>query len=152
MHNPYKILKIEPTASLGEITQAFRKMALKYHPDRNKSSDAATRFKEAYEAYVMLKDAVTRAEYDNKKYESQRVRARTKAKEDLEASSRYGYEKAFAPESDIFKNLYTTLESMRKDLKNSKKDLDTEFKDYKARAEAQKQKLREEMRNMASYG
>ena len=152
MNNPYKILKVNPDASLGEITRAFRKMALKYHPDRNKSSDAATRFKEAYEAYAVLKDAVTRAEYDNKKYESQRFRARTKAKEDLEASSRYGYEKAFATDPEIFKNLYTTLESLKNDLKNSKKDLDTEFKDYRARAEAQKQKLREEMRKMASDG
>ena len=152
MNDHYKTLEVDPTASPEEVRQAFRKMALKYHPDRNDSPDAATRFKEAYEAYAVLKDAVTRAEYDNKKYESQRFRARTKAKEDLEASSRYGYEKAFAPDSDIFKNLYATVHSMRKDLKNSKKDLDTEFKDYKARAEAQKQKLREEMRNMASYG
>ena len=143
MNNPYKTLNVNTGSSLEEITRAFRKMALKYHPDRNKSSDAAIRFKEVYEAYRVLKDAAARAEY-----ESQRFRARTKTKEDLEASSLDGYEKAFATDPTIFNNLYATLENMKNDIKNSKRDLDTEFKDYEAKAKDQSQRLREEMRNM----
>ena len=152
MNDPYEILEVSPAASQEEIRQAFRKLAKKYHPDRNSSADAAIKFQAVYEAYEVLKDTANRAEYDTQKYESQSFRARTKTKEDLEASSLYGYEKAFATDSEIFKNLYTTLESMRKDLKNSKKDLDAEFKDDRARAETQKQKIREEMRSKAAYG
>ena len=148
MNNPYKTLNVNPGSSLEEITRAFRKMALKYHPDRNKSSDAAIRFKEVYEAYRVLKDATARAEYDTQKYESQRFRARTKTKEDLEASSLDGYEKAFATDPTIFNNLYETLENMKNDIKNSKRDLDKEFQDYGTKAEAKKQWLREEMRKM----
>jgi|TARA_Y100000034_G_C6760751_1_gene338807 DnaJ-class molecular chaperone len=148
MNNPYKTLNVSPASSLEEITQAFRKMALKYHPDRNKSPDADTRFKEAYEAYRFLKDAAAKAEYNTQKYESQRFRARTKTKEDLEASSLDGYEKAFATDPTIVNNLYETLENMKNDIKNSKRDLDTEFQDYRTKAEAKKQWLREEMRKM----
>ena len=152
MNNHYETLGAEPTASPAEIRRAFRKMALKYHPDRNGSPDAVIRIKEVYEAYEVLRYADRRAEYDTQKYESQRFQARTKAKKDLDAASRRGYEKAFATDPEIFKNIQSTLKSIRKDLNNSKKDLDIEFKGYKARAEAQEQKLREEMRNMASYG
>ena len=148
MNNPYKTLNVSPTSSLEEITRAFRKMALKYHPDRNDSPDAVIRFKEVYEAYRVLKDATARAEYDTQKYESQRFRARTKTKEDLEASSLDGYEKAFATDPTIFNNLYETLENMKNDIKNSKRDLDKEFQDYGTKAEAKKQWLREEMRKM----
>lgn len=52
----YKILGVSRTASDNEIKKAYRKMALKYHPDKNKSSDAEDRFKEIAEAYDVLSD------------------------------------------------------------------------------------------------
>lgn len=60
----YEILEIERTASEGEIKQAYRKMALQYHPDRNDSHEAEERFKEASEAYEVLSDQDKRAIYD----------------------------------------------------------------------------------------
>jgi len=134
MHNPYEILGVVSNASPKEITRAFRKMALKYHPDRNKSADTTTRFKEVYEAYAVLKDAATRAEYDNKKYESQRFGARTRAKKDLLRTD----------------PLQATLERLKKEIFESKRYLDKEFKDYESNAKTKSQSLREEMRNMAS--
>lgn len=61
----YAILGVNKTASADEIKKAFRKLALKYHPDRNPGDKAAeARFKEASEAYEVLSDAEKRKKYD----------------------------------------------------------------------------------------
>ena len=61
----YSILGIDKNASQDEIKKAYRKMAMKYHPDRNKSDKTAeTRFKEAAEAYEVLSDSDKKARYD----------------------------------------------------------------------------------------
>jgi molecular chaperone DnaJ len=61
----YEVLEVDRTAGDGELKAAFRKLAMKWHPDRNpgdKSSEA--RFKEINEAYEVLKDVDKRAAYD----------------------------------------------------------------------------------------
>jgi len=61
----YEVLGISRTASDREIANAYRKLALKYHPDANSDDENATvRFKEAAEAYEVLNDAEKRARYD----------------------------------------------------------------------------------------
>lgn len=60
----YEILGVERGASKGEIDRAYRKLAIKYHPDSSKAEDAVERFKEASEAYEVLSDADKRARYD----------------------------------------------------------------------------------------
>ena len=61
----YEILGIERNAGDADIKSAYRKLALKYHPDRNPGDAAAEeRFKEAAEAYSVLCDAEKRARYD----------------------------------------------------------------------------------------
>jgi len=62
----YEILGIDKNADLKTIKSAFHKLALKYHPDRNKSPDAEERFKEIATAYGVLSDPKKRAEYDTK--------------------------------------------------------------------------------------
>ena len=64
--NYYKILEIEKNASPEQIKKAYRKMALKYHPDRNKNDDAEERFKEISKAYQILSDPFKRSQYDTK--------------------------------------------------------------------------------------
>ena len=61
----YAILGVEKAAQISEIKQKFRKLALKYHPDRNPGNKAAeAKFKEISEAYDVLSDERTRAKYD----------------------------------------------------------------------------------------
>lgn len=52
------------------IKDSFRKLALKYHPDRNKEPDAEEKFKEIAEAYAVLSDPKKRKEYDNRGFEA----------------------------------------------------------------------------------
>ncbi|MDJ0726678.1 MAG: DnaJ C-terminal domain-containing protein [Prochloraceae cyanobacterium] len=61
----YSILGVSKTASAEEIKKSFRKLALKYHPDRNPGNkQAEARFKEISEAYEVLGDAEKRKKYD----------------------------------------------------------------------------------------
>jgi molecular chaperone DnaJ len=61
----YEVLGLNRDASEEEIKKAYRKLAMKYHPDRNPGNqDAEEKFKEAKEAYEVLSDAKKRAAYD----------------------------------------------------------------------------------------
>ena len=61
----YEVLEVERTADDGVLKTAFRKLAMKWHPDRNPGdSDSEHRFKEINEAYDILKDPQRRAAYD----------------------------------------------------------------------------------------
>lgn len=61
----YEVLGLDKGASDGDIKKAYRKLAVKYHPDKNPDDkEAEAKFMEATEAYEVLKDEQKRAKYD----------------------------------------------------------------------------------------
>jgi molecular chaperone DnaJ len=61
----YEVLGVDKNASEDEIKKAYRKIAIKYHPDKNPGDKSAEeKFKEAAEAYDVLHDAQKRQQYD----------------------------------------------------------------------------------------
>lgn len=71
----YKILGVNTDAEAQDIKTAYRKLARKYHPDKNPEKGAEEKFKDVSEAYQVLKDAKRRAEFDElRKYGSRTER------------------------------------------------------------------------------
>jgi molecular chaperone DnaJ len=94
----YEILEVTRTATDQEIKSAYRKLALKYHPDRNPGDKKAEdRFKEAAEAYAVLSDADKRARYD--RFGHAGVGS---AAQGFDPSQFTGFEDIFAGLGDIF--------------------------------------------------
>lgn len=60
----YEVLGVQKGATKEQIKSAYRKLALEFHPDRNKSPEAEGRFKEISEAYAILSDGEKRRQYD----------------------------------------------------------------------------------------
>ena len=61
----YEVLGVERTATSAQITAAYRKLAIRFHPDKNPGNDeAAAKFKEAARAFEVLSDEQMRARYD----------------------------------------------------------------------------------------
>ena len=65
----YEVIGVDKSASADEIKSQYRKLALKFHPDRNKSPDAQEHFKEISEAYAVLSDSGKRDLYDKHGHE-----------------------------------------------------------------------------------
>ena len=89
----YEILGVDKNASKQDIKKAYRKLALKYHPDKNPNKDAEEKFKEISEAYAVLYDDEKRTMYDQYGHAG--------------IDQRYSYEDIFrgADFSDIFRSM-----------------------------------------------
>jgi len=89
----YEVLGVSRDATKSEIKKAYRRLALKYHPDKSKEPDAEEKFKEISEAYAVLSDDEKRKQYDMYGHAG--------------IDSQYNYEDIFrgADFSDIFRDL-----------------------------------------------
>lgn len=70
MQNHYAILGVSPGATAEVIKTSYRRKANQYHPDKNPSLDAASRFREIQEAYEVLSDETRRKAYDDNRRRS----------------------------------------------------------------------------------
>jgi molecular chaperone DnaJ len=61
----YEVLGVPKESTKDQIKDAYRKLAMQYHPDRNKAPEAEEKFKEISEAYAVLSDDQKRSQYDN---------------------------------------------------------------------------------------
>jgi molecular chaperone DnaJ len=89
----YEVLGVSKNASADEIKKVYRKLALQYHPDRNKSPDAEEKFKEISEAYAVLSDSEKRQLYDT--YGHAGLSGRYASPEDIFRGSEANFEEIF---------------------------------------------------------
>ncbi|HKU32995.1 MAG TPA: molecular chaperone DnaJ [Candidatus Nitrosotalea sp.] len=100
----YEVLGVQKNATADEIKSQYRKLALKFHPDRNKSHDAAEHFKEVSEAYAVLSDTEKRKLYDSYGHSGVDGRYST---EDIFQGSKVNFEDIFGSGFEsIFENLF----------------------------------------------
>ena len=90
MKNYYDILGISKNATSDEVKKAYRTLALKYHPDRNKAKDATEKFKEISHAYEILSNTQKRQIYDQTGNEAFKERGQEQKKSSQEESP-YNY-------------------------------------------------------------
>ena len=65
--NLYGVLEVETNATPDDIKKSYRRLSMKWHPDRNKSIEATEKFQQISTAYAVLSDPVKRRDYDTKK-------------------------------------------------------------------------------------
>mmetsp|Transcript_7377 Transcript_7377/g.10454 ORF Transcript_7377/g.10454 Transcript_7377/m.10454 type:complete len:365 (-) Transcript_7377:313-1407(-) len=90
----YKILAVPRSASAADIKRAYRKLSLKYHPDKNSSPDAATKFAELSAAYGVLSDPEKRKLYNSGGEDAvkmQEQRENTPAADPFDIFSAFGF-------------------------------------------------------------
>lgn len=128
----YAVLEINIYATQEEIRIAFRKQALKWHPDRNPGIDTTKRMQEINEAYLILKDAEARTKYDNEYQRFQQFKKEKQdnrqeyQKQDKQQQSEYTYSYAeYEPNDDI---LGKWMENARKQAVDLAKKTMEDFK------------------------
>ncbi|XP_026329255.1 dnaJ homolog subfamily B member 6 isoform X2 [Hyposmocoma kahamanoa] len=105
----YRVLGVTRIASEGEIKKAYRKLALKWHPDKNpdNAEEANRRFKEISEAYEVLSDERKRRVYDQYGKEGlSSNRSRRAAADDDDPEFGYGFPFTFRDPEEVFREFF----------------------------------------------
>lgn len=139
----YALLEIEPLATKDEIKKAFRRLAVKYHPDKNTGFDTTKQMQLINEAYLFLKDTEGRIKYDReyqfyKQYEQKKKQEHEAKVRQEEERQRQPKQKEYQqresvkpePEEEFSKEEYTfhdeTLKNWMKNAREQSVDLSKE--------------------------
>ena len=103
MSDYYEVLELTRGASAEEIKANYRKLAMKWHPDRNAgSAEAEEKFKEISEAYSVLSDSIARSEYDARLDAWAQAREAGSVGAEFERGFGRGYARNFTPEEAAY--------------------------------------------------
>lgn len=114
----YEVLEIKQNATLEEIKIAFKKQALKWHPDKNLGIDTTEFMKEINEAYLILKDAEARERYDKEYIIFNLFKKNLKEESNKEKSEKkYTYSEYYSSD-DTLNNWMKNAKQQAEDLAN----------------------------------
>jgi DnaJ-class molecular chaperone len=130
--NLYQILNVQPTASQEEIKKAYRRLAMRHHPDRNGSSDAMAKMQDIQRAYDVLGDPERRKRYDETGATEDGPSPEKTAKEELaklfiamansQDADSYDFEKGARSSIDgMIRKIEAQILDLRRKLKNTNK-------------------------------
>lgn len=105
----YEILEVSKNATEKEIKTAYRKLAMKYHPDRNKEPDAEEKFKEVSEAYEVLIDPDKRAKYDKYGHAAFDQGSFSGSAEDIFADFFKNFQDSFSGSANPFDDIFSSF-------------------------------------------
>ena len=114
----YKILEVPENADISEIKKKYRKMAMKYHPDRNAGDEKAVKkFREITEAYEVLSNDKRRKEYDYKRKNERNPQKNKNNKENFKSKSfqnNFTFGKEFFKSASKMKEMFESSFNLNK--------------------------------------